>query len=271
MKKLFVDVADSDKAREVYTRFKRLAIDKGFDFDDKAPDIVISIGGDGQMIKTIRQHKHFSVPFAGINAGRLGFLPNVCKDDDCINRFLTAVSSGEYQLKLRPLLRVSAKNADDVIFENFAFNEVIVKYSSIKLMRTDIYIDDVHFNHYTGDGIVVSTPLGSTGYAIWAGAAVINADLPLYQLTPINPNNSSINNPLLYPLVISEEQRLSFKLDNAFLSEVVVGYDGRSFIDKDVKTVDISVSDERVKILEWHDYNYWQVFKSKILDKRKEL
>ncbi len=271
MRKLFVDVADSEKAREVSCRFKDLALKRGFVFDDVSPDIIISIGGDGQMIKAIRQYKHLGVPFVGINAGRLGFLPNVCKDNECISRLLSVISSGEYQLKSRPLLKVCASGERGVIFENFAFNEVIVKYSSIKLMRADIYIDDVLFNHYTGDGVVVSTPLGSTGYAIWAGAAVINAELPLYQLTPINPNNSSINNPLLYPLVIGEEQRLTFNLDNEFLSEVVVGFDGRSYLDSKIKSVDVCVSDERVKILEWHNYNYWNVFKSKILDKRKEL
>ncbi len=270
MKKLFVASAESDKARGVRSNFENIATSRGFVFVDSDPDIIVSIGGDGQMIKTIRHYKHLKKPFVGINAGRLGFLPNVSKHDDCINRLLTVLSTGDYQLKKRPMLKVLSKSNDEIIYEDLAFNEVIIKHASIMLMRADIYIDDVLFNHYTGDGFVVSTPLGSTGYAIWTGAAVINAELPVYQLTPINPNNSSINNPLLYPLVIGESQTLSFKLDNVFLGDIVVGCDGGSFVSNEVQVVDVAISDERVEILEWHDYDYWKVFKSKILDKRKE-
>ncbi|PID82855.1 MAG: hypothetical protein CSB15_01235 [Clostridiales bacterium] len=271
MKKILVFSADNEVSTKASKMFYKLAIKEGFDIVTDNPDIVISIGGDGTMLKAIREYKHFEVPFVGINAGNLGFLPNVSHDEVSIIRLLDALYKEEYLLMSRPTLKVIAKAKNEKVYEDFAFNEVIVKYDDMKMMVSDIYLDDYKFNKFAGDGFVVSTPLGSTGYAIWAGASVINAELPVYQLTPINPNNSSINNPLLYPLVISEEQKLKFIFHDKFSNKTVIGCDGSSFMNSVIDSVEISVNKEKIKIVEWNDYNYWQVFKSKILDKRKDI
>ncbi len=271
MNKILIFSADSERAISVKKVFEKIAIQRGFSLVEENPDIVVSIGGDGTMLKAIREYKHLKKPFVGVNAGNLGFLPNVSQDEESINKLLTVLYSGNYILKTRPILRVIAKSGEEKVYDDCAFNEVIVKYDNMKLMIADIYIDDYLFNAYTGDGFVVSTPLGATGYAIWAGASVINAELPVYQLTPINPNNSSINNPLLYSLIIGETQKLTFNLKDSFSSKTVIGCDGASFMNEVISSVEVFVSDEKINIVEWHDYDYWQVFKSKILDKRKDI
>ncbi len=267
LKRILISSYDSDRGLMVRSLFERTAIDRGFKIVNDAPDIVASIGGDGNMLRTIRQYKHFGVPFVGINAGSLGFLPNFKSDEHSILKLFDMLETREYKVIMRPILDISMEDEEGCVYKDFAYNEFMIKYSNMKMMTIDIYIDGVKFNEYTGDGLAVSTPLGATGYAIWAGAAVVNPDLPCYQLTPINPNNSSINNPLLYSIVIPEKQKILFEVRNRDKVHVMASCDGNNVQSSFFKNIELSISDEKIGVIESCDYDYWAVLKSKILDK----
>lgn len=267
LKRLLIKSFDSEKGIDVRSSFERMCIDRGFKIVSENPDVVVSVGGDGTMLRAVREYGESGLPLVGINAGRLGFLPNFNSDESSLLELLNALEQGNYRIINRPLLDVEMVDEMGEIYRDFAFNEVVVKYSNMKMMDIGINIDKVLFNHFTGDGIVVSTPLGTTGYAIWAGAAVLNPDMPCYQLTPINPNNSSVNNPLLYSLVIPEQQLLYLEIFNENKNMVVVSCDGNTVQNKLFSSISIGISNRKVKVIESFDYDYWAVFKSKILDK----
>ncbi len=265
--KLLLSYYDREKGEKVKDEFAELALAKGFQIVEQDPDFIVSIGGDGTMLKSIREHKDLNVPFIGINAGRLGFLQAFKSDKASMERLLERVKSSEYSVLMRPLLEVEMTDVDGRKSKDFAFNEVFTKYSNIKMLEADIYIDGEYFNHYTGDGFVVSTPLGATGYAIWAGAAVLKPSTPCYQLTPINPNNSSIHNPLLYSMIIPEDEILRFDIKNNKGNMIAVSCDGNPHVDMEITSIKIGISKERIAIVESKEYDYWSIFKSKILEK----
>ncbi len=266
-KKLLLSYFDKIRGEKVKNKFAELALAKGFDIVEEKPDFIVSIGGDGTMLKSIREHKHFNVPYIGINAGTLGFLQAFKSDMKSIEKLLDLIKTGNYNVLERPLLEVEISHVNGKVNRDFAFNEVFTKYANIKMLEADIFIDDQHFNLYTGDGFVVSTPLGATGYAIWAGAAVLKPSTPCYQLTPINPNNSSIHNPLLHSMIIPEDEVLRFDIKNNEGNMIAVSCDGNVYLDKDVSSIKVRISREKIGIVESKDYDYWTIFKSKILEK----
>lgn len=265
--RLLLSSFDSARGGEVRSQFYELCEKRGLKIVEEDPDLVVSIGGDGTMLRTIREYKKYGVPFVGINAGRLGFLPNFRPDQAALSSLLDMLKSGNYRLISRPLLDVDTRDEDGGHYKNDAFNELVVKFSNMKMMEIGIEISGRHFNDFTGDGIVISTPLGSTGYAIWAGAAALNPELPCYQLTPINPNNASIRNPLLYPLVLPEREKITLNIRNREKTPVVVSMDANSYESRLFQRIDVKISEERVQVIESKDYDYWSIFKSKLLDK----
>ncbi len=266
-KRFLLYSSDNEKSKSVLNKFQDLCVNRGFDIVRDNPDFVVSIGGDGTMLRSIRDYKDLSVPFIGINAGSLGFLPTFKSDDDSLNELLELIIKSDYHILMRPLLEVEIKNTRGKVKKDFAFNEVFTKYANTKMMEMDIYIDNEHFNSYTGDGIVVSTPLGATGYAIWSGASILKPSMPCYQLTPINPNNSSIRNPLLYSMIISETEELKFEIKNHETNVVAVSCDGNVLLDRHIESINIRIAKERIGIIESKDYDYWKIFKHKILNK----
>lgn len=267
LNRLLLSSFDGGKGSEIRSHFYELCKAEGLQIVDEAPDLVVSIGGDGTMLRTIREYKKYGVPFVGINAGRLGFLPNFSSDREALSSLIDKIKSGNYRVIMRPLLDVETTDEDGGHYKNDAFNELVVKFSNMKMMEIGIEISGRHFNDFTGDGIVISTPLGSTGYAIWAGAAALNPELPCYQLTPINPNNASIRNPLLYPLVLPEKEEITLHIRNREKTPVVVSMDANSYESRLFQRIDVKIAEERVQVIESRDYDYWTIFKSKLLDK----
>lgn len=267
LSRLLLSSYDGARGGEIRSLFCELCKTEGLSIVEEAPDLVVSIGGDGTMLRTIREYKKYGVPFVGINAGRLGFLPNFSSETAALKSLIEMIKTGNYRIIRRPLLDVETIDEDGGHYKNEAFNELVVKFSNMKMMEIGIEISGRHFNDFTGDGIVISTPLGSTGYAIWAGAAALNPELPCYQLTPINPNNASIRNPLLYPLVLPERERITLNIKNREKTPVVVSMDANSYESRLFNRIDVKISEERVEVIESRDYDYWSIFKSKLLDK----
>ncbi len=233
---------------------------------DENPDLIVVIGGDGTMLSAVRDHRLKRIPFIGINTGNLGFLPSVSADK--IEDLLNLIDSGNYKLQSYPLLKVICKTVNGDVIENYAFNEILIKHLEPRLMEVKIYIDGKPFNYFTGDGFIISTPLGATGYAIWAGGVATHSDLPVYQLTPLNPNDNSINRPLKTSMVVPLETEIDFEIIKANSREVIVACDGTKVSNDYISELHIRASNKDVRFLRLENYNYFDFFKAKIIDKK---
>ncbi|RZK10069.1 MAG: NAD kinase, partial [Flavobacterium sp.] len=156
---------------------------------DSSFDILLSIGGDGTILRAATLVRKSGVPILGINAGRLGFLASVQKEN--IEAFLQLVIDKKYTISKRTLLslNISPKNKDiqDI---NFAMNEISVSRKDTTSMITiETYLNGEFLNSYWADGLIIATPTGSTGYSLSCGGPILTPDVKSLVITPIAPHN----------------------------------------------------------------------------------
>lgn len=166
---------------------------------------VISLGGDGTLLETLAYVRQSGIPVLGVNTGRLGFLASVNKDD--MEKALELLLKEKFTLDKRELIEVSGCS-DCFDGVNYALNEFcILKQDRSPMISIDAYINGVFLNSYFADGLIVSTPTGSTAYSLSCGGPIMMPDSDNFIITPIAPHNLSVR-----PLVIANNKEISFKV-----------------------------------------------------------
>ncbi len=253
------------KSKEIKEKIIKILRSNNYIITDKEPDFVIVVGGDGTMLSSIRQFNKLDVPFVGINTGNLGFLPSFLPDD--INRLPEILSSKKFECNEFPLLEVHCNTLDGEKVKKLAFNEVSIRHLYPNLMEALLYINNKPFNYFTGDGFIISTPVGTTGYAIWAGGAAMHQELDVFQITPVHPNDNRINRPLKHSIVVPSSTRLDIRIIKAYKRNVQIACDGKSITDGNISHITIRISQKRIKILKNQTSSYFDLFRNKIIDK----
>ena len=158
-------------------------------------DLVIVVGGDGTLLNAARALAGYEVPLLGINLGRLGFLTDISPDD--IEFTLNRVLAGQFFEERRFLLQASLIRDGEVISTNEAFNDVVVhKWNVARMLESEVYIDGLFVYTMRSDGLIVSTPTGSTAYALSGGGPIMHPALDALVLVPICPHTMT-NRPLV--------------------------------------------------------------------------
>lgn len=158
-------------------------------------DLVITIGGDGTILNAARSLADKNVPLVGINIGRLGFLADVSPDE--VESVLNNVLSGNFLEEKRFLLQTNVHRNSEIIFTADALNDIVVHVRDVaRMIEFKTYIDGLFVNHQRADGLVISTPTGSTAYALSSGGPILQANLDAIALVPICPHTLS-NRPLV--------------------------------------------------------------------------
>ena len=170
-------------------------------------DFLLSIGGDGTLLKAVTYVRESEIPIMGINTGRLGFISSISADQ--IDDAITDILKENYKINDRTLLELSS---DKNLFKekNFALNEVAVsKKDTSSMIRIDAYVDDEFLNTYWADGLVVSTPTGSTGYSLSCGGPIIMPGTNNIIITPNAPHNLNVR-----PIVIDDNSVVKLKVED---------------------------------------------------------
>jgi NAD+ kinase len=202
---------------------------------DSSFDMLISIGGDGTMLRAVTLVRDSGIPILGINAGRLGFLATVQKEN--IAAFMQIVIDKKYKISKRTLLSITCSPESNAIEGlNFALNEISVSRKDTTSMITiDTYLDDEFLNSYWADGLIIATPTGTTGYSLSCGGPILTPDVKSLVITPIAPHNLNAR-PLVVPdtteirlKVSGREEQYLVSLDSRIMS---VGNDSVLIIKK---------------------------------------
>ncbi|MBG25453.1 MAG: NAD kinase [Croceibacter sp.] len=174
---------------------------------DDSYDLFFSIGGDGTILKTIYYVRHHNIPIVGINTGRLGFLATIQKEE--IKESISHILSGDYSISKRSVLQINSEQEPATINDfNFALNEIAVsRRNTTSMITVETWLNDNYLNAYWADGLIVSTPTGSTGYSLSCGGPVIMADTQNFVLTPIAPHNLNAR-----PLIIKDDTKIKLKV-----------------------------------------------------------
>lgn len=173
---------------------------------DSSFDILISIGGDGTILKAATFVRNSGIPILGVNAGRLGFLAKVQKEN--IESFLQIVLEKKYTISERTLLSMESTPANTEIAINFAMNEVSVsRKDSTSMITIETYLNGEYLNSYWADGLIIATPTGSTGYSLSCGGPILTPEVKGLVITPIAPHNLNAR-----PLVIPDDTEIKLKV-----------------------------------------------------------
>lgn len=174
---------------------------------DGSFDMLISIGGDGTMLRAATLVRDSGIPLLGVNAGRLGFLASVQKEN--IANFLQLVIEKKYTISPRSLLSLNCIPENEDISElNFALNEISVSRKDTTSMITiDTDLNDEYLNSYWADGLIIATPTGSTGYSMSCGGPILTPHVESFVITPIAPHNLNAR-----PLVIPDSTEIRLRV-----------------------------------------------------------
>ena len=184
----------------------RSAINTKDDLETNAIDLIITLGGDGTILKATNLVQDLDIPIMGINMGRLGFLANIEK-----SKTLSAVDSiiaGDFFTEERSMLSLQSNLP---LFEDmpFALNDFTVhKRDTSSMITITVMVDDKYLNSYWADGLIFSTPTGSTGYSLSCGGPIISPDSGNIVITPIAPHNLNVR-----PIVISNDAEISIRVE----------------------------------------------------------
>jgi NAD+ kinase len=219
-------------------------------------DLAISIGGDGTLLDTVTYVKDSGVPILGINTGRLGFLSTVRKED--YRRALQDIASGKWMTEERMLLGLeSSYDLFDGL--NFALNDfTIFKQHTSSMLIVHTYVDGTLLNSYWADGLIVSTPTGSTGYSLSAGGPIVLPGAGVFVISPISPHNLNSR-----PMVINDLRSLRFEVASRS-QNFLISLDSRSQIVELGTVLTIKKCRFSIKLAHLEANTFFSALKSKL-------
>jgi NAD+ kinase len=232
---------------------------------DSSFDILLSIGGDGTILRAATLVRDSGIPILGINAGRLGFLASVQKDN--IEEFLQLVIEKKYTISERTLLSIKGdRDIPEIADLNFAMNEISVSRKDTTSMITiETSLNGEYLTSYWADGLIISTPTGSTGYSLSCGGPVLTPDVKSLVITPIAPHNLNAR-----PLVIPDETEIRLKVSGRE-EQYLVSLDSRAASVKNESVLTISKTPFTIKMAEIPNQTFLKTLRNKLLwgeDKR---
>jgi len=218
-------------------------------------DFLIALGGDGTLISLCRRSFSYEKPILGIYAGQLGFLTDIKSTE--IESFIDKIFNEEYRIDTRMMLEVSL-HIEGKVQKIVAFNDIVFSRPKLSGMATiEAYIEEELINSYYGDGLIVSTPTGSTAYNVSAGGPVVYPLTKALILTPVCPHSLTQR-----PLVLPVNFEVEFKSCDSDTVIIVDGQDTYSMGDFDY--VSIKIADNGAKLIHREDRNYFKVLKEKL-------
>ena len=226
-------------------------------------DILLSIGGDGTLLAAITFVKNSDIPILGINTGTLGFISSVSTDQ--IEYAINHLLKGEYKIKKRTLLQLESLN--NLFGEtNFALNEVtVLKKDTSSMIRIHAYLDDEFINTYWADGLIISSPTGSTGYSLSCGGPIVLPGTNNFIITPIAPHNLNVR-----PIIVSDESKITLKVSKR--DEIaLVALDSRSRAIGPELELTIRKANYKVKLIQFEKQSFISTIREKLMwgkDKR---
>ncbi|MFV8268590.1 NAD kinase [Flavobacterium sp. GT2N3] len=232
---------------------------------DDSFDMLISIGGDGTILRAATLVRDSGIPILGINAGRLGFLASVQKEN--IASFMQFVIDKKYTISKRALLSLTCTPPNESIDAiNFAMNEITVSRKDTTSMITiDTYLNDEYLTSYWADGLIISTPTGSTGYSLSCGGPILTPDVKSTVITPIAPHNLTAR-----PLVVPDETEIRLKVSGRE-EYYLVSLDSRVTSVKNESILTLKKTPFQINMVEIPEETFLKTLRNKLLwgeDKR---
>lgn len=220
--------------------------------------LIISLGGDGTLFRTARDFSPYQIPLLGINLGGLGFLTEVP-----ISKFeegLEKVLSGNYKIEKRLMLQTSVYRKGKLVKSSISLNDVVIGKSYLpRIINFKTFVSDELVTTYSADGLIISTPTGSTAYSLSAGGPVVDPKLEVVILSPICAHTLAVR-----PLIISSEETVKITLEPP-AKEILLAIDGQiGFPLREKDTVEIKKAPYQVRLIRIKERAFFKILRAKL-------
>ena len=231
----------------------------GWIHDEKKPDLVICIGGDGTFLRAVHEYLNRldMIQFVGVHTGTLGFLTDYTCEE--LDRFFSDLKNNEPNIEKSPLLEIKLIYKDGHRKSLYSFNEIRIE-SSIRTLNLDVFIDNEYFEHTTGSGICISTQAGSTAVNRALQGAVIDSGLNILQLCEILPISHSNHHTLRNPYIMKSDREV--RVESESLEGSFLYYDYLQQDLKDVEVIHVATSTKKVRFARYRTYSYLKRLKN---------
>ena len=248
-------ISDKNSSNKIFINHKDL---------NSTYDLMITIGGDGTLLRSITYVRDLGIPIMGINTGRLGFLATL--KQEMLNSELNKILFGEYDIKERSLLEVSVNNKTNFSDFNYALNEVSVgRKNTTSMIEIKTVLDGEYLNTYWADGLIISTPTGSTGYSLSCGGPIMSPSSQTFSITPIAPHNLNAR-----PLIISDETIIELSVKGREESHLL-SLDSKIISLENSTVIKIKKASFKIKLASLQNISFYKTLRNKLLwgeDKR---
>ncbi|HLT93534.1 MAG TPA: NAD kinase [Membranihabitans sp.] len=241
--------------KELSTEYK--IIHDYYHLKDRPYDFVMSLGGDGTILKATLLVRDLGIPILGINLGRLGYLSSV--ETSKINESIEELIQHTYTIDERTILRL---DSTPELFpdQNFALNDFTIhKRDNASMITVHTFMDDEFLNTYWADGLIVSTQTGSTGYSLSCGGPIVATGCKNFIITPVAPHNLNVR-----PVVLSEDVTLKFKVEGR-AENYLCTLDSRHELITSQHEITIRKADFKIKLVELNKMSYFKTLRNKLM------
>lgn len=251
-------MAKNMKFSSSYETFKDKA-----DLKNKNVDYFFSFGGDGTILSAMAFIQELEIPIVGINMGRLGFLANFKKDE--IFKEIDSILNGEYTVSKRSIIKVSTTKPNSIDFP-YALNDVTLsRQETTSMITIDSYINDDFLNVFWGDGLIISTPTGSTAYSLSCGGPIISPTNDNFVITPIAPHNLNVR-----PLIVNDDARIKLNVESRS-TQFTLSLDSRLYYMDIGNEIYLEKGDFYLNLIIPNNFSFYETIRQKLLwgiDKR---
>ena len=219
-------------------------------------DMVIAFGGDGTILSTARLVGRAAVPILGVNLGKLGFLAELSVDE--VESFVDDILNNQHVIEDRMVVRVTAEGHD---VQMFGVNDIVIdKSNSSRVIDMDTYVNNDYLVTYTGDGIIVATPTGSTGYSLASGGPIVVPASDVLTITPISPHTLTARS-----VIVPDSSVIRVSVESEFQNVRVTADGQQEKIFTPPVNLFIQKADYTVKLVKRKDKSYYDVLRSKLM------
>lgn len=258
---------NNERSDKITQEVKEKMAAAGYEYTDNEndSDLIFCIGGDGALLRLLRKYNFPETPIVGINTGHLGFFQEITMDG--IDELIRMLVSGEYHVQEYIGLQsdVYMSEPKSVKETYLSINEIVVRGDGERLMHLGVRVGDNEITRFSGDGILVCTPAGSTAYNYALGGVIVDPGVDMLQITPMAPVNNIAYRSFTSGLIVPTDTFIEiFPVDNREKAVSVI-QDGRVVVHGAVSKIVISVARRRAHIVRFKNYNFWKKVTDKII------
>ena len=267
MRKVNIIKNRNDYSMEVAGNLKKILEAKGFQVPEEYAqdaELIVTIGGDGRLLKAIQEYNFPSIPIVGVNTGHLGFFQEV--DPDEMESFVDNYINGEYQVQELSTVKATIKTSMDE-FEHVGLNEIVIRGAHLNhTTHLDISIGESFMEKFSGDGVLISTPAGSTAYNYSLHGSIVDPRIHALQVTPISPMNTNAYRSFISSMLVPQDLPIIVTPRNyKDKRRLCITNDSSEAYYDDVEEIRIELTDKPIKLLRFEGYDFWDKVMSKFL------